>query len=50
VREDDGVAVSFVDIGHLLPVDIAILQLPVRFYAEHEAPPSKPDLSGTDTV
>ena len=50
MREDDGVAVSFVDVGHLLPVDIAILQLPIRFYAEHEVPPSKRDLPRTDTV
>jgi hypothetical protein len=38
VREDNGVAVALVDVGHPFPVDIAKLQLPVRFCSDHDVP------------
>src|SRR5258707_10020805 len=35
VREDDGIAVALVDIGHPVSVDLAIAHLPVRFCPDH---------------
>src|SRR5258707_2718705 len=39
VRKDDGIAVALVDVGHPVSVDLAIVQLPVRFCPDHGVPP-----------
>src|SRR6478752_2870174 len=43
-RKDDGVALALVDVGHPPPVDLAILQSPIRFRSKHAVPPSQPGL------
>src|SRR5258708_4992288 len=35
MRKDDGIAVALVDVGHPVSVDLAIVQLPVRFCPDH---------------
>jgi hypothetical protein len=38
VREDDGVSLALVDVGHLAAFDIAVLQFPVRVRSGHVSP------------
>src|SRR4029077_10936343 len=35
MRKDDRIAVALVDVGHPVSVDLAIVQLPVRFCPDH---------------
>src|SRR3981189_1067114 len=45
VRRDDGVALTLIDVGHPFPVDLAILQSPIRFRSKHVVPPGQAGVS-----